>query len=630
MTRPPTSRIPSPATSKTLADVLAHVQGDTTITPRQRQDMASALRMTARAVGRELSEVPAEPSHLRSRLKDFAPAALGMRAERWANVQSLLRKSLVAAGLGESYVRKRAPFLPQWSEKLDLIDDDHLRLKLTAFARWCGSIGVLPEQVNDASIAAYRTCLDETELTRRPKDIHRELCIAWNRAVEHIEGWPQTRVSVPVHKQSYTLDWESFPASLRANVDAYIDYLAGKDALNSAPKPFRPASLKGMRNSLRQYLSAIVLRGRDAATITSLADAIDIKVFEQALRFFLDRKDGLPPTKKENRALAHRFAVMIVKLARHWLKVDEAHLKELCALRDKVKDHTAKPGMTEKNLTRLSQFDDPKKLYALANLPRNMFKKLLAKGTPTYAEALKAQMAVGIELLLLTVVRRENLGNIEIGRHLIWTAGGDALRLSIPGKEVKNGVPINRPIPAASAKMIALYIKRFRPVLLKEPSDHLFPGNCNGGKQKEYLARQISDTIRKETGLIVNAHLFRHIAAMTYLDAHPGAYGVVRLLAAHKSVETTTTYYCSMEAKSAYRAYDALLDRLRPASLSPDSEATCASAGHSKKSTRKIGRDGKARAVPSNTAPRKPSTRRTARTGKSSGVTTKSTRKKEY
>ena len=77
---------------------------------------------------------------------------------------------------------------------------------------------------------------------------------------------------------------------------------------------------------------------------------------------------------------------------------------------------------------------------------------------------------------------------------------------------------------------IALYIQRYRPVLLEGPTDHLFPGKCNGAKQRAHLAKQISDTIRKRTGLIVNAHLFRHIAAMSYLDANPGAYGVVRLL----------------------------------------------------------------------------------------------------
>lgn len=109
---------------------------------------------------------------------------------------------------------------------------------------------VLPDEVNDTVLANYRACLDQTELACRPQDIHRALCIAWNRAVDQIPKWPRNRVNVPAYKQSYVLDWESFPASLRQDVENYLDYLAGKDVLNSPPEPLRPASLKNVRFSL--------------------------------------------------------------------------------------------------------------------------------------------------------------------------------------------------------------------------------------------------------------------------------------------------------------------------------------------------------------------------------------------
>jgi CheY-like chemotaxis protein len=46
--------------------------------------------------------------------------------------------------------------------------------------------------------------------------------------------------------------------------------------------------------------------------------------------------------------------------------------------------------------------------------------------------------------------------------------------------------------------------------------------------------------------LIVHPHLFQHIAALGYLNRHPGAYGLMRLVLGHRSVETTTKFYCGL------------------------------------------------------------------------------------
>jgi hypothetical protein len=69
----------------------------------------------------------------------------------------------------------------------------------------------------------------------------------------------------------------------------------------------------------------------------------------------------------------------------------------------------------------------------------------------------------------------------------------------------------------------------------------------------------------------MHAHLFRHFAAKTYLAAHPGAYGVMRLTHGHKSVNTTTAFYADgSEADAAHRHYDAHLARLRENSRDGD------------------------------------------------------------
>jgi integrase len=73
--------------------------------------------------------------------------------------------------------------------------------------------------------------------------------------------------------------------------------------------------------------------------------------------------------------------------------------------------------------------------------------------------------------------------------------------------------------------------------------------------------------IASRTGLRVNPHLFRHIAAKLYLDSNPGGYGVIRLLHGHQSVDTTTQYYCGTEAPAAVRHYDEHILRRREQSI---------------------------------------------------------------
>jgi integrase len=61
----------------------------------------------------------------------------------------------------------------------------------------------------------------------------------------------------------------------------------------------------------------------------------------------------------------------------------------------------------------------------------------------------------------------------------------------------------------------------------------------------------------------MNVHLFRHLAAKMYLEAFPGAYGIVRLLLGHKLLQTTIDAYCGTETTAAFRQYDIYIEKLR-------------------------------------------------------------------
>lgn len=63
----------------------------------------------------------------------------------------------------------------------------------------------------------------------------------------------------------------------------------------------------------------------------------------------------------------------------------------------------------------------------------------------------------------------------------------------------------------------------------------------------------------------MNAHLFRHLAAMIWLTEYPGAYEGARRLLGHSSVSTTINLYSGLEARAALQAYGDLLTKHRGA-----------------------------------------------------------------
>ena len=90
--------------------------------------------------------------------------------------------------------------------------------------------------------------------------------------------------------------------------------------------------------------------------------------------------------------------------------------------------------------------------------------------------------------------------------------------------------------------LIQIYTRRALPVLAGGPSRFLFPARSGGTKPEAQLSVQLKKAIARHAGLDLNAHAFRHLAAMLFLRRHPGEYETVKLLLGHKSLVTTQIY----------------------------------------------------------------------------------------
>ena len=288
MSSEPTSRV-NPDPVRTLADVLAAVQ--TADLPKQRrQEIASALRTAARAIGKPLERVPAAPRRLQALLSEVSPIALGLSPGRWANVRSGTRAGLA---LVQPMMPGRhiTPLSPGWKALWQQLPRK-IRRPLSRFARFCSVRSNEPEGVTDAVIAAFNAYLNDS-LLKSPDKIFAAMACAWRAAQTTVDGWPQIAITIPNRRRDWTLPWSHFPASLQRDCASWCDRLAGCDPLAEGPvRIVRPGTVAHRERQIRTFASALALQGRDPATLTSLRDLVEIDALKAGLMFLIERSGG--------------------------------------------------------------------------------------------------------------------------------------------------------------------------------------------------------------------------------------------------------------------------------------------------------------------------------------------------
>jgi len=550
MSTDPLSRAAHP----TLQDVLAAI-ATADIPEPKRQDLASAVRTVARALGRSPEEISAEPALLAKRLAEVAPVALGISAGRWANVRSLLNKAL-ALTRPMLPGRHREPLSAAWKELSDRLARGHAT-RLSRLLHWLSARGIEPATATEADLLQFSEELRRASLSRKPEQIWREVAWVWNRVSREITGWPAVTVVIPTRRQTYTFPWSAFPPSLKVEVDRYLDRLAGRDLAEDGPRPARPATLEMRERQLRGFASALVHRGRDPSSLKTLADLVTFDAFKTGVLFFFERHGGKTCTGIEN------LAVFMKSVAKYATNTDTETLAKMGGI---IRRRLAvrRRGLTPKNRERLRQLDDPANVSALLCLPERLMKEARSNKLAARRAALLVQIAAAIEILTMAPMRIENLVKIDLDRHLVRPGRSrDRLHLVFSEDEVKNATELHFPLPPGSVVLLETYMRDYRPLLAQPGNRKLFPGEGMAAKSKSTLRQQISKTIFRHTGLRMHPHLFRHAGAKIYLDRHPGAYEVMRRVLGHQSINTTTEFYTGSETAAAVHHFDEVILNLR-------------------------------------------------------------------
>lgn len=543
-----------------LADVLKALE-TADLTPARRRDMKSAVSAAARALGRHPIDLPADPAGLRSRMEELSAEALGISPGRLSNIRSLLLKAIalvkpVLPG------RQTIPLLPSWQALIDQLPTQSARVRIAPPLRWLSEQGIGPEKATAEDLLRYRDHLFANSLRAQPEKSWHAFLWQWNAALRENPAFPQIVLKRDSRKKSVTLAWECFPADLYQDTRSWLDGLSGKDILADGPARIVKASTVETREyQIRYFASALVEAGVDPQSLRSLADLVSLPNFEAGLRHLYKRNGN-----KASSTLGGIGGALIA-IARHYVlpknadeSAAEAALKRMRFLVSRVDKQSN--GLTDKNHDRLRQLENPELVHKLVTLPQRLKAEALSGKHPRAQMLVLADMAVAVELLLMTAIRISNLQATKLDINLKKYRNRYILTYS--QDEVKNSNRLQFNLPDETCRLIDWYLTQIRPQRLKGSSDFLFIGEDGiSAKTKNTLAHQISKTVKAYTGLTMNPHLFRHAMAYIYLNENPGGYQVMRLILGHKSLNTTVSAYSGAETKSAQAHFDQLVYDLR-------------------------------------------------------------------
>ena len=204
----------------TLEDVLCVVTRSQALTPRQQQDMASALRTLARLLSRPLSCFRATCPRCAGFSKGSRRRGTASRVGAGPASARSCSSAIELAGVPRLPGRSGEPLSPAWLRLLAPLPYRPFQVALLPFARSCSRQNIEPDLVDQATFERFARDLEDFSGRSRPREAYLDACRAWNRAGARYRHWPAFRVRVAHRRKQYALDWAAFPASLKADIDA--------------------------------------------------------------------------------------------------------------------------------------------------------------------------------------------------------------------------------------------------------------------------------------------------------------------------------------------------------------------------------------------------------------------------
>ena len=544
----------------TLSMCIERISEDTVLSSERKRDLISGLTRIAEVLGKAPEQVPADPTWLQPRIAALNPAQLGIKPKTLANMVSNVKAGFAHIGITTARTRNLADLRPQWRvlwEALLASKNNALAHGLGRFIRFLDNNDVAPSDVCLAHIDSYREALVCNALRKDPAESAIQALYAWNRAARLLPDWPKITLVAPKKTRNYVVAFDDLPTTLTTEISTLMKRLANPDPLgpDSYRRALRPDTLESRRGQLMRFASALIHSGINPLDLRGLIDLVTPAHLEQGLRWMLARQNDQRSQSLSNMCLCLRM------VARHCIKLSVNDLAHDEAIFAKLILSSRGSGMTPKNRDRLRTIEGDN-LVRLYTLPDCLWARAESAQKP-YQAALLAEEAIAIAILFYCPIRRKNLSELHLERDFQRLGNGRVL-LQIPERRTKNGIAPSFELPTYLMEWIDRHVAKRTGMLCPVGTPFLFPKRDGSaaiiGSQ---LGRRISARIRKETGLAMNTHLFRHLSAREILKEKPGYYVVVRRILGHAETSTTYAAYVGFEAEDATRLLAGVVNNRR-------------------------------------------------------------------
>ncbi|GAW37433.1 site-specific tyrosine recombinase XerC [Roseovarius sp. A-2] len=533
-----------------LAQVIYELERNSRLSKTKRRDLISAVNCTANLIGRQPFELNADVSDLRQALLKIHPVQAGITAKRLANIKSDLGQALRVTRAAPRQ-RRNVARTDAWLDFLQRVDAKHQRSQLARFVTYCCNHGIEPDEVSDDVMEGFEVYLDARILTKEPKAIRKESTQTWNAVIRRA-GLPFRILAVPRADRYIATPLDQYPRSLQTDFAKYIDRLRHADIMDEEgpDKALSDISLRNIEAHVRQFLDAVCANGFAQDDFQSLADIVEPEAIKAGVTKIRERQGG------RLTATVRNILATLQAIAKYHVKAPETTVQMIRRVKTKVSEFQI--GMTDKNMERLAQFDDPMNIARLLTLPDKLMQSARSNSTAGLAP-LRAMQAVAISILLACPLRIKNLAMLDIERHLTVQRDGRRKRfmVNVSAKDVKNNNSVDFDLGEQQSALLETYLSAFRQQVSDNPGSFLFPKKSGGGfRSPAQLGSELSGLIYRETGLVMNAHLFRHFAGMMFLTNNPGEFETVRRILGHRKLDTTTSFYARFSNKAAVERYD--------------------------------------------------------------------------
>jgi site-specific recombinase XerD len=545
----------------TIAGVKVAVYGHADLSPKEQGEFGSALKRFTEVTGVDPHSTPADPAILRKLFKSGKWKQQGLNKRTWANIKSKVTRALELAGIDIHRTRANYALSPAWRDLLAklpvLIARDVRR-----FGGWATALGLEPGSVTPEVFAAYLTYCTEQMTHRDPRERWHVARRAWNRVVEAKLVPAAVRIDAVELPAWNVRKWDVFPYSLKSDFDAFVASRNKKGLFVKAHKsPLSSTTVENYDRMLRTLATCLLDAGLPASALASLPALLMPENVEMGMEQYLRNDDPTsPPPRLDVLGIAIAAAV-------RWLdNTGRMAFEDVCRVRELCKAVKYRPtAMSSKNIERLNQFKDPKMVEAFLCLPQVVFDRLSTRKSVTVRDAQDAQMAALLDMLIHAPVRISNASKVSLTSHMnkIKAGGNSIWLLEWKDKEVKNKVDVRHQLSTSCSKLVDEYLERYRPILIKDARPELFLSQSGAVKGAGSLGKQLAHFIGRETGIVFNPHLIRHLMAYLYLKKNPGQYETVRRLLGHKSIQTTIAFYAGFEKEADQVHYDAMISSYR-------------------------------------------------------------------